>query len=116
MAPPWLPDWWGTKHTILSLVVGTLAIVGIIGASVYFSDNAGVDPKPSKPKLCAAPPDDSILTKAGLRFVGFQSDAKTACEDANECAVVCKDKSFVFDQAKSGKVEKAVCTRLLSSG
>eukprot|EP01083_Nonionella_stella_P274206 930664_1 len=37
---PLLPDWWGTKHSILSAVVGTLVIVGIITA-VHFSGNAG---------------------------------------------------------------------------
>eukprot|EP01083_Nonionella_stella_P020687 57403_1 len=34
-----LPDWWGTKHTILSAGVGVLVIVGIIVA-VHFSGNA----------------------------------------------------------------------------
>eukprot|EP01083_Nonionella_stella_P089587 250004_1 len=32
----WLPNWWGTKHSILSVVVGTLTIVGIIVAVVRY--------------------------------------------------------------------------------
>eukprot|EP01083_Nonionella_stella_P274210 930669_1 len=37
MAPPWLPNWWEKKHTILSAVGGALVIVGII-AAVHFSN------------------------------------------------------------------------------
>eukprot|EP01083_Nonionella_stella_P020685 57400_1 len=190
MAPPLLPNWWETKHTILSAGVGVLVIVGIIVA-VHFSGNADVDPTPSQPdqpkacaaaptaqelpvgtklvqpyivssmkveieceskkfvslvsrkgqkpakqhymtcngdgmgwakpalscvsKVCAAPTDDSILTDAGLRFVGFPADAKTTCKDATECAVVCKGKSSAFGPDKSGKVEKVVC-KIVPSG
>eukprot|EP01083_Nonionella_stella_P125137 378368_1 len=42
MAPPWLPNWWEKKHTILSAVGGALVIVGII-AAVHFSNTWSVD-------------------------------------------------------------------------
>eukprot|EP01083_Nonionella_stella_P016892 47167_1 len=77
-----------------------------------------VENPPTCSNMCAAPPDDSILTNAGIYFVEFQSDAKMACKDATECAVVCKDKSSAFDpdkSAESGKVEKVVC-KIVSSG